>query len=241
VLGGSGYVGSHVCEEALRRGATVTSVSRSGAPKHTFPWSSQVAWTQCSLDDEAKLGGVLANATGVVSCVGKLGGSQESMLHTAGTLNAIAARVALNSGVQRFVYVSAFDYAEHRALPKFITDGWLQGYFAGKKIGEAAVQELYNGVKPAPVASASSVSSASSSSSPSAPVAAFRGVILRPTFVFGTRRTGDKGQFPLPLGVVGLPMQLLLNSNLMQHTVRSATNCSHVTHSCLLLLLFCCC
>jgi uncharacterized protein YbjT (DUF2867 family) len=49
VLGGSGYVGSHVLQAALHRGADpVLSVNRSGAPAHLSqqPWASQVSWVR---------------------------------------------------------------------------------------------------------------------------------------------------------------------------------------------------
>ena len=47
VFGGSGYVGSHVCEEGLRMGVAVTSINRSGRPKNLKgAWVDQVTWVQ---------------------------------------------------------------------------------------------------------------------------------------------------------------------------------------------------
>ncbi len=49
VLGGSGYVGSHVLQAALHRGADpVVSVNRAGQPPHlqAAPWASQVSWVR---------------------------------------------------------------------------------------------------------------------------------------------------------------------------------------------------
>jgi len=46
VFGGNGFVGSRVCEEALRTGLGVVSVNRSGAPRHRAPWVDEVTWLQ---------------------------------------------------------------------------------------------------------------------------------------------------------------------------------------------------
>lgn len=45
VVGGNGYVGSAVCQEALKRGLEVASMSRSGRPTTlSAPWMEQVDW-----------------------------------------------------------------------------------------------------------------------------------------------------------------------------------------------------
>ncbi|KAK7842122.1 uncharacterized protein CFP56_014278 [Quercus suber] len=46
VLGGSGFVGSHVCREALDRGLTVASLSRSGRSSIRDSWANHVTWHQ---------------------------------------------------------------------------------------------------------------------------------------------------------------------------------------------------
>ena len=46
VFGGSGFVGSRVCEEALKTGLPVVSVNRSGPPKLSADWVSNVEWIQ---------------------------------------------------------------------------------------------------------------------------------------------------------------------------------------------------
>ena len=46
VFGGSGFVGSRVCEEALKTGLPVVSVNRSGPPKLSPDWASNVEWIQ---------------------------------------------------------------------------------------------------------------------------------------------------------------------------------------------------
>ena len=49
VFGGNGFVGTRVCEEALQTGLSVVSVNRSGPPKATAAWTSQVDWISVSI------------------------------------------------------------------------------------------------------------------------------------------------------------------------------------------------
>uniref|UniRef100_A0A6N2LUP5 NAD-dependent epimerase/dehydratase domain-containing protein n=1 Tax=Salix viminalis TaxID=40686 RepID=A0A6N2LUP5_SALVM len=49
VLGGNGFVGSHICKEAVDRGLTVASLSRSGRPPIHDSWVNNVIWHQGSL------------------------------------------------------------------------------------------------------------------------------------------------------------------------------------------------
>ena len=46
VFGGNGFVGSAVCEEAVRMGLGVVSVNRSGPPKASADWVSKVDWVR---------------------------------------------------------------------------------------------------------------------------------------------------------------------------------------------------
>ena len=46
VFGGNGFVGSRVCEEALKTGLAVTSINRSGAPRVSADWTTNVQWLQ---------------------------------------------------------------------------------------------------------------------------------------------------------------------------------------------------
>ncbi len=49
IFGGNGFVGSRVCEEALKTGLSVVSVNRSGPPKQSADWVKGVEWVQVSL------------------------------------------------------------------------------------------------------------------------------------------------------------------------------------------------
>ncbi|XP_065636547.1 uncharacterized protein LOC112003124 [Quercus suber] len=68
VLGGSGFVGSHVCREALDRGLTVASLSRSGRSSIRDSWANHVTWHQGNLLLPDTLKEALSGATAVVSC-----------------------------------------------------------------------------------------------------------------------------------------------------------------------------
>lgn len=50
VFGGSGFVGQNVCQAALRMGADVVSVNRSGAPPgKDKAWKDKVRWVQADI------------------------------------------------------------------------------------------------------------------------------------------------------------------------------------------------
>lgn len=45
VMGGGGYIGGAVCQEAIRRGLEVMAMTRSGRPKKkSAPWMDKVEW-----------------------------------------------------------------------------------------------------------------------------------------------------------------------------------------------------
>lgn len=127
VLGGSGFVGSHVCREALDRGLTVASLSRSGRSSIRDSWANHITWHQGNLLLPDTLKEALSGATAVISCVGGFG-SNSHMYKINGTANINAIRAAAEQGVKRFVYVSATDFG--------LVNYLLQGYYAGKRAAE---------------------------------------------------------------------------------------------------------
>lgn len=46
IFGGNGFVGSRVCEEALKTGLSVVSINRSGPPKLSASWVHNVDWVK---------------------------------------------------------------------------------------------------------------------------------------------------------------------------------------------------
>ncbi|KAB5513793.1 hypothetical protein DKX38_027699 [Salix brachista] len=170
VLGGNGFVGSHICKEAVDRGLTVASLSRSGRPSIHDSWVNNVIWHQGSLLSSDSWTEALNGVTSVISCVGGFG-SQSYMYKINGTANINAIGAASEKGVKRFVYISAADFG--------LVNYLLQGYYEGKKAAETELLTKF----------------------------AYGGVILRPGFIHGTRNVGS---VKLPLGVIGSPLEMVL-------------------------------
>ncbi|XP_061964098.1 uncharacterized protein At1g32220, chloroplastic-like isoform X1 [Populus nigra] len=192
VLGGNGFVGSHICKEAVDRGLTVASLSRSGRPSIQESWVNNVIWHQGNLLSSDSWMEALNGFTSVVcdlltihpnnilflcarvcamiSCVGGFG-SQSYMYKINGTANINAIRAASEKGVKRFVYISAADFG--------LVNYLLQGYYEGKKAAETELLTKF----------------------------AYGGVVLRPGFIYGTRNVGS---VKLPLGVIGSPLEMVL-------------------------------
>ncbi|KAL2525389.1 NAD(P)-binding Rossmann-fold superfamily protein [Abeliophyllum distichum] len=190
VLGGNGFVGSHVCKEALDHGLAVASLSRSikffwlsdcsnqGRSSIQEPWANSVAWHQGNLLSTDSWKDALKGVTSVISCVGGFG-SNSNMYKINGTANINAIRACCRrsylsfspAGVMRFVYISAADFG--------VVNYVLQGYYEGKRAAETELLTRYT----------------------------YGGVILRPGFIYGTRRVGS---MKLPLGVIGSPLEMIL-------------------------------
>ena len=79
VFGGNGYVGSHVCRNALNLGYSVVSVNRSGVPHKlgaNSNWVDQVQWVSGDLLQKGAWTEELKGAVGAVSCVGAFGSNE---------------------------------------------------------------------------------------------------------------------------------------------------------------------
>lgn len=134
VLGGNGFVGSHICIEALAHGLNVFSLSRSGKSSLHDPWANDIVWHQGDLLSPDSLGNALNGVTSVISCVGGFG-SNSYMYDINGTANINAIRAASEQGVKRFVYISAADFG--------LVNYLLKGYFAGKRSTETELLDKF--------------------------------------------------------------------------------------------------
>lgn len=134
VLGGNGFVGSHICIEALAHGLNVSSLSRSGKSSLHDPWANDIIWHQGDLLSPDSLGNALNGVTSVISCVGGFG-SNSYMYDINGTANINAIRAASEQGVKRFVYISAADFG--------LVNYLLKGYFAGKRSTETELLDKF--------------------------------------------------------------------------------------------------
>ncbi|RYR33686.1 hypothetical protein Ahy_A10g048306 [Arachis hypogaea] len=127
VLGGNGFVGSHICREALDRGLSVASLSRSGRSSLHDSWATNVIWYKGNLLSGDSLNEALNGVTAVISCVGGFG-SNSYMYKINGTANINAIIAAADQGVKRFVYISAADFG--------VVNFLLRGYYEGKRAAE---------------------------------------------------------------------------------------------------------
>ncbi|XP_070021043.1 uncharacterized protein At1g32220, chloroplastic isoform X2 [Nicotiana sylvestris] len=134
VLGGNGFVGSHVCKEALDRGLTVASLSRTGRSSIQDSWANSIIWHQGNLLSTDSWKDALKGVTSVISCVGGFG-SNSYMYKINGTANINAIRAASEEGVKRFVYISAADFG--------VANYVLQGYYEGKRAAETELLTRY--------------------------------------------------------------------------------------------------
>ena len=138
VFGGNGYVGSHVCKEAIRCGLPVLSISRSGKPGNDdTAWTAQVEWVKGDALKPETYKELLGNCLGLVSCIGLISASQEDMLEINGSANEKIINAAAEAGVQRMAYVSAHDYQFPGDLVV------MKGYFEGKRVAEAALTSKF--------------------------------------------------------------------------------------------------
>lgn len=139
VIGGNGWIGSAICRAALRKGASVVSVSRSGAPSEHLEDSlkAQIKW-QKSPESPDDMKSLLEGATGVVSTVGSFGNpplNSDSMFQLNGVANATIAQNVADAGVQHFVFISAHQYPIAKQT-------LLSGYYKGKIHAEETIAQL---------------------------------------------------------------------------------------------------
>jgi uncharacterized protein YbjT (DUF2867 family) len=107
VLGGSGFVGAHVCEKLVREGwhVTVPTRRRSNAT-HLLPLPL-VTVLELDVHDEAALTRAVAGHDAVINLVAILHGSQEAFHKAHVALPQKLARACLAGGVKQLVHISA--------------------------------------------------------------------------------------------------------------------------------------
>ena len=198
VVGGSGFVGSHVVRTALSHGGLrVASVSRTGQPTTAAPDLEGAEWLQGDVSKPDDLRRVLAEVDGVVSCLGGFG-TNDAMRALNGEANAALAQAAAASGVKRFAYVSA---APSRLFESFGPIGqggplpvWWPfgpGYFEGKRIAEAAVGAHFGA----------------------------SGLALRPGFVYGSME--EAGRLWKAPALVGAPLEAVFSAGMVRGLART--------------------
>lgn len=144
VVGGTGFVGSRVCQQLVAKGASVTSVSKSGKVPSwcaDAPWTNDVQWLQADLeaDDTTTTNtadSVIGSPEAMVSCVGVVGTDPDQLLRGNGMTNVNAFGAAKRGGKLKrtaLVSVSSEVAACQNVLPEYFS-----GYFEGKRRAEEA-------------------------------------------------------------------------------------------------------
>ncbi|CAK9148759.1 unnamed protein product [Ilex paraguariensis] len=119
VLGGNGFVGSHVCKEALDRGLSVASLSRSGRSSIQESWAGSMAWHQGNLLSDNSWKEAFKGVSSVISCVGGFG-STSYMYKINGTANINAIRAAAEQGIDRLISLLLCDVSVPLAHTDFV-------------------------------------------------------------------------------------------------------------------------
>ena len=119
VFGGTGMVGSAIAAEAVRRGLSVTCVTRGGAPPAhiaSSEWGGAVRWLRGDALEPDTYRDAMRHHDAVVTSVGRLplpSLTHEEVVRDNGETNIIPGRVARELGVPRLVVVGA-------SIPAFV-------------------------------------------------------------------------------------------------------------------------
>jgi uncharacterized protein YbjT (DUF2867 family) len=133
LIGGGGFLGTHLAEELLRRGARLRIAERH--PENAFRLKpladlGQIQFARCNVTEQRSLEAVLAGADATVYLVGTWAGDQRAVqAEGAGR----AAEIAAGQGAGAFIYVSAIGADANSD----------SGYAATKGEGEALVRAAF--------------------------------------------------------------------------------------------------
>ena len=133
LIGGSGFVGSHLAQDLLQRGARVRIASRN--PEQAFrlkPLANlgQLQFARCNAADPRSVRACMQGADAAAYLIGTFEGNQEQLQAKSA---AVAAEAAVENGASSFVYISAIG-----ADPEAET-----GYYRTKGMGERMVQDAF--------------------------------------------------------------------------------------------------
>lgn len=109
VTGASGFVGSHIADELLRRGARVRCVLRRTSSRRWLE-GKPLEIVTAGLDDPAALAGAVAGATWIVHAAGLTSARNAAEFHEAnvgGTERMIRAALTVGSPLRRFLLISS--------------------------------------------------------------------------------------------------------------------------------------
>ena len=134
LLGGTGFVGRHVCERLARLHWPMTVPTRRAAQASHVQHLPHLTVLEADVHDEATLRRLLPGHDAVINLVAILHGSEAAFQHTHVELPAKLARACLSTGVKRLVHISALG-AEPAA-----TQSAPSRYLRSKSRGEVELQ-----------------------------------------------------------------------------------------------------
>ena len=107
VLGGSGFVGRHVCEQLVRAGYRVTVPTRRASRAACVQTLPGLTVIEADVHNDATLAGLMAGHTAVINLIAVLHGDEARFERTHVQLPQRIAAAMRQAGVQRLVHVSA--------------------------------------------------------------------------------------------------------------------------------------
>ncbi len=128
VLGGSGFVGSQVCNQLQSLGIEYIATSRDGRDG-----TKALDFTNSAINISTEVENLAKGCTAVISCIGAIGTPADDIVNAGTGLAALGAKAA---GVQNFVYVSVAP--EVRDSAKGIS--FLEKYMTGKTFSEDTIK-----------------------------------------------------------------------------------------------------
>lgn len=135
ILGGTGFVGRHVCEHLVRAGWRITLPTRREANASQVQHLPGLTVLRADVHDETTLARLLPGHDAVLNLVAILHGNEAAFERVHVELPAKLARACLASGVKRLLHVSALgaDARYPEAAPSH--------YLRSKSRGEAVLQQ----------------------------------------------------------------------------------------------------
>ncbi len=131
VLGGTGFVGSAVCEKLKALGVEVVATSRNGRDG-----TLALDFGDSSIDVAKTVEDMAKGCTGVISCVGSIGTPYDKIVNSGTGLSSIGAKAA---GVKNFVYISvAPEVKDSSSGVSFLKD-----YMDGKSFSENSIKNNF--------------------------------------------------------------------------------------------------
>jgi len=111
ILGGTGFVGRHVCEQLARLGVYMTVPTRRAANAAQVQSLPRLTVVEADIHDPAQLQQLMHGHDAVVNLVAILHGSAAAFQHAHVQLARTIARACTHAGVRRLVHVSALGAA----------------------------------------------------------------------------------------------------------------------------------